>query len=151
MYRGQLIFNQLTRHGNACNCRCRIQRKRWIKKEKWKYSWVKVNLNNSDAEVFLPPGEEASPQGGGFWRGAAAARGAGRGEEEGLGGDAGAAQPHPQGEGGQDRGDPRLDTLPIHTLMITLYNLFYISCIVMWPPLVIKNIKVLNSTCSQPW
>ena len=117
------------------NCRCRIQRKGWIKKEKWKYSWVKVNLNNydePDADVLLLPGEEASPEGGGVRRGAETARGAGRGEEESLGGDAGAAQPHRQGEGGQDRGDPRLDTLPILRLIMTCYTCFsliYLTCI----------------------
>ena len=81
------------------------------------------------SKLNLAPGEEASPQ-----EGAAAARGPGGGEEEGLGRDAGAAQPHPQGEGGQDRGDPGLDTLPVHTLMITCYtrfSLIYFTCIIL--------------------
>ena len=68
--------------------------KKMNKERKIKIFVSKSNLKNSDADVFLPPGEEASPEGGGVWWGAEAARGAGGGEEEGLGGDAGAAPGH---------------------------------------------------------
>ena len=39
--------------------------KKMNKERKIKIFVSKSNLKNSDADVFLPPGEEASPEGGG--------------------------------------------------------------------------------------